>query len=245
MKIRFAFIIALVSVASASAQINPPPPQISLTGSAEVKVAPDEIRLNVAVETRSETLDPARVENDEKIAAALSFLKQTGVPDKDVKTDFISVQPDYDNNRSRVKPVAYIVRKGIEVRLTNIVSFQSVLTGLLTNGINVVDGVDFRTTQLRKYRDQARAMAIRAAKEKAEALTSELGVKLGQPSNISVYDNSIYPRYGGGGGFGGYNNFAQNVSSAASPSSSDDASDTFAAGQISVAATVNVSFLIK
>ena len=67
----FTFLLATVS--SGFAQYNPPP-QISVTGSAEVKVAPDEIRLNVAVETRSETLEPARVENDEKVAAAAQLV---------------------------------------------------------------------------------------------------------------------------------------------------------------------------
>ena len=37
----------------------PPPPQITVSGSAEVKVAPDEIHLSVGVETRSDKLDDA------------------------------------------------------------------------------------------------------------------------------------------------------------------------------------------
>lgn len=242
MRIQFTSVIVLLSL-TASAQLNQPP-QISVTGSAEVKVAPDEIRLNVAVETRAETLEPARVENDGKMVTALAFLKQCNLSDEDVKTDFISVQPDYNDSQSHVRPVAYIVHKSIEIRLTKIADFQTVLTGLLTNGVNIVDGIDFRTTQLRKFRDQARAMAVRAAKEKAEALTSELGAKLGKPCNISIYDNS------GGGGwnrnpvFNGYNNVVQNVASASAPSS-DEGGDAFAAGQISISATVNVSFLIE
>ncbi len=244
MKTKLTFIILLASLTAALAQYQQPPPQISVSGSAEVKVAPDEIHLNVAVETRSETLEPARVENDDKIAAALAFLKQSGVPEKDVKTDFISVQPDYNYNQSHVKPVAYIVRKSIEIRLTRISDFQSVLTGLLTNGVNIVDGIDFRTTELRKYRDEARAMAIRAAKEKAKALTSELDVKLGKPINISANDGAVW------GGwyqnrFNGYNAVQnQNVSLNGTPAA-DDGSDAFAAGQISVSANVNVSFLLE
>jgi len=220
-----------------------PKPQVSVAGSAEVKVAPDEVRLRVAVETRAETLDPARIENDQKIAAALAFLKQNGISDKDMKTDFINIQPDYNYSSSRVKPVAYIVRKSIEVRLSKVSEFQSVLTGLLTNGVNVVDGVDFRTTELRKYRDQARAMAIRAAKEKAKALVSELDAKLGKPINVSAYEHS-----GWGGWYqNGFNGYAQMQNAQVSvngAAASDEGSDAFAAGQISVSATVNVSFLI-
>jgi uncharacterized protein len=246
MKIKSTFIILLASLTAAFAQYQPPPPQINVSGPAEIKVVPDEIRLRVAVESRNAALGEARLDNDTKIAAALAFLKQTGLPDKDVKTDFISVQPDYDRNASRVTPVAYIIRKSIEIRLTNTVAFQAVVTGLLTNGVNVIDNVDFRTTQLRAHRDQARLLAVRAAKEKAKALTDELGVKLGRPYNVNATDNSIY--LGGSSHFlnssMGENNFVQNVSSSGG-GASDNASDAFAAGQISVTATVNVSFLIE
>jgi uncharacterized protein YggE len=164
-----------------------------------------------------------------------------------VKTDFISVQPDYDRDRSRVTPVAYIIRKSIEVRLTNTVAFQTVVTGLLTNGVNVIDNVDFRTTQLRQHRDEARLLAVRAAKEKAKALTDELGVKLGRPYNVNAADNSSY--LGSSGRYFnsnvGANNFVQNVSVSGGSGTSDNASDAFAVGQISVTATVNVSFLIE
>src|SRR5208282_5170374 len=84
-------------------------PQISVSGSAEVKVAPDEVRLSVGVETRDADLNIAKSQHDERIASALKFLKASGVPDKDVQTDFISVSPEYDYNSSRIKPVVYIV----------------------------------------------------------------------------------------------------------------------------------------
>jgi uncharacterized protein YggE len=239
------------STTTLSAQSQNPLPQISLSGSAEVKVAPDEIILNVAVESRATTLEPARRENDLKIAAALAFLRANKIKDKDLKTDYISVQPQYNtrdhNNDSYVIPVGYIVRKNLEVRLTDIGNFQNVLTGLLTNGVNYVNGVDFRTTQLRKFRDQARSMAVRAAREKAQAMTSELGAKLGKVYSITAYDNGgVYSSSFSGRFNGGFNNYVQN-SSAVSPSGgvSDSSEETFAVGLISVSATVNVSFLIE
>ena len=242
-------VLSLAAVIPAQGQAVPPP-QISLSGSAEVKVAPDEIMLNVAVETRAATLDPARLENDQKVAAVLAFLKQCKIPDKDVQTDFINIQPDYSysngSSESHVKPLAYIVRKNLEIRLTEVARFQNVLTGLLTNGVNYVNGIDFRTTQLRKFRDEARGMAIRAAKEKAKALTAELGAKLGKVTSINAADsNGYYGNYWGmNRGFNAINNAVQNVAAIAG-GAPDNADDHFATGQISVSATVNVSFLIE
>src|SRR5258708_4836973 len=68
-------------------------PQINVTGSAEVKVQPDEVDLTVGVESRHETLEGAKKQNDERIAAAFSFLKLNGIKDKDLMTDYISIEP--------------------------------------------------------------------------------------------------------------------------------------------------------
>jgi uncharacterized protein YggE len=226
-------------------QMAAQPPQISVSGSAEVKVAPDEIYLRVGVETRHENIQDAKRQNDERISRALGFLKSSGVKEKDVQTDFISIEPTYDNKVSWTKAVTYVVRKSIEIKITRIDSFEGILTGLLTNGVNNVHGVEFRTSQLRKYRDEARAMAIRAAKEKADALASELGVKRGKVYSINANDYGGWWSSGSGywgGRYGGamYQNAVQN---AGGPS--EMAEGTLSIGQISVSASVSVSFLIE
>ena len=239
--------IALVTFPLTRAHSQDPgqPRLISVSGSAEVKVAPDEVRLSVGVETRHEKLDDARKENDERISKALGFLKSSGVKEKDVQTDFISVEPNYDSNVSRTKPVTYVVRKSIEIKLTKIDSFEGLLTGLLTNGVNNVHGIDFRTSQMRKHRDAARAMAIRAAKEKADALASELGVKRGKVQNISANEWGGWWSGSGGywGGRGGGGMFQNAVQNAGGPAETTDG--TLSIGQISVSASVNVTFLIE
>lgn len=221
-----------------------PPPLISVSGSAEIKVAPDEIYLRVGVETRHEKLADAKNENDERVSKALSFLKGCDLKAKDVQTDFISVEPIYDNN-SWTKPVIYIVRKSIEVKLTKIDTFEGLLTGLLTNGVSNVHGIEFRTSQLRKHRDAARTMAIRAAKEKANALATELGVKPGKVHSINANDwggwSSSSTSYWGGRHGGGYQNVVQNTGGG----SSEVGDGTLSIGQISVSASVNVAFLIE
>lgn len=247
MKTRLILAIALIALPLAPAFAEP---QINVSGSAEVKVAPDEIRLSVGVETRDENLDVARRQNDERVSSALAFLKGSGVKDKDVQTDFISVEPDYNYNSSHVKPVAYIVRKSIEIRVTAITNFEGIVTGLLTNGVNYVHGIDFRTSQLRKYRDQARELAIKAAREKADAMASALGVKRGKVSNISVNDWSggwggYGGRWGAQWGFNGQVNNVQNLGTLSDVAGADTTGETFSAGEISVSATVNVSFLIE
>jgi len=242
-----AFIV--LSFSAAHAQFQQPPPQVSVSGAAEVKVAPDEVDISAGVETRDAQLDVATHQNDERVASALAFLKQAGVPDKDVQTDSIEVQPNYYNNGvEQIEPRFYEVRKSIQVKLTTVTNLEKIVTGLLNHGVNNLNSVDFRTAELRKYRDQARAMAVKAAKEKATALCTELDVKCGKPVSINAQEYGGYfgwpgNRWGGHGG-GMYMNGVQNAVQN-NGGGSDFPGETMSLGQISVSATVNVSFLIE
>jgi len=86
-------------------------------------------------------------------------------------------------------------------------------------------------------------LAIRAAKEKADALTSELGVRRGEAQTISESYSGGWWR--SGAGWGGRNGqLMQNVVQNAGGASGDDGA-TLAVGQISVNASVDVTFAIE
>lgn len=219
------------------------PPQISVSGSAEVKVEPDEIYLRLGVETRDASLDVAKKQNDERVARALAFLKSKDVPGKNVQTDFVTIDQTYDENYSRTRVAVYVVRKSIEVKLTDIKSFESILAGLLNSGVNNVHGMEFRTSELRKHRDAARAMAVRAAREKADDLAAELGVKRGRVYSVSAHDGGGWWSSGSGWGARYSGAMHQNAMlEAGGPGETGES--TLSLGQISVSASVQVSFLI-
>jgi uncharacterized protein YggE len=222
--------------------LTPAVAQINVTGSAEVKVAPDEIYISAGVETRDKVLEEAKRQNDQRMVNVLAFLKASGVAEKDVQTDFIGIDPSYESDYSRTKPVVYIVRKSLQIKLTTITNYEAILTGLLNNGVNTLHGVDFRTSKLRAYRDQARNLAVKAAQEKADALAEASGVKRGKVSSITAneWGGSWYGNYWGARGGGQFQNAAQNMGSSA-----DGAGETLSLGQISVSATVNVTFVIE
>jgi uncharacterized protein len=244
-RLPFPMVLATLTLVQAFAQSPAQPPLITVSGSAEVKVAPNEVYLRVGVETRHQNLADAKQQNDERVSRALAFLKANEVPGQDVQTDFVSIEPTYDADLSRTRPVTYVVRKSIEVKLSKVDAFEGLLSGLLTNGVNVVHGIEFRTSELRKHRDTCRAMAIRAAREKADAMASELGVKRGKVYSINATDSGGWWSPSGsywGGRYGG--GMAQNVvQNLGGPSEAEDG--TLAIGQISVSASVNVAFLIE
>jgi len=241
-------ILALAfSLTAVSAQ-DGQPPQITVSGTAEVLVAPDEAIIHVGVEIRNENLDQVRHLHDDRMKSALTFLKSSGVPDKNVQTDFINLTTDSTSSDSwKTKTIAYVARTSIEVKLTNVTNLEKILSGLLNSGVDRINYVEFRTSQLRKYRDQARGMAIQAAKEKADALCADLGVKRGKPLNINASESggwlNPYGSYWGARNYGMASNAQVSVQD--TEGTSDSTNDTLSVGQISVSATVNVSFALQ
>ena len=233
----------LVGTAQGQVATPAPMPTISVSGTAEIRVPPDEVNLRLAVETRDPKLDVAVKQNETSTAAVLKFLRDAGIADKDVQTDYLEINPIYNSDRHVQHMIEYYqVRRSLGVRLRKVGQFDEVMAGVLHSGVNSVMGIDFRTTELRKHRDSARQQAIRAAKEKAVALSEELGVKVGKAQTINEQTGGGWWGWSGGRGYNPYANFQSQVVSQAP---AGDGEGNLAVGMISVTATVNVTFALE
>jgi uncharacterized protein YggE len=217
--------------------------RITVNGAAQVMVVPDEVVLTLGVETWDKELAKARQVNDEIVKQVFEVTDDMGIEAKYVQTDYISIEPRYQDSYTQKDFIGYFVRKNIVITLKDLDKFEELYGRTLEAGVNYVHGVDFRTTELRKYRDQARALAIQAAQEKAIALASELDQEVGEPTMIQEnYDHwwSGYSSWWGSFGSGAYQNVVQNSGQAQTESEG-----TLAPGQISVTANVTVEFALK
>jgi len=223
------------------------PRSISVTGAAEVRVTPSQVNIIFGVETLNKVLSAATNENDTRVQAVVRSIQRLGVATKDIQTDFVQVEPRYDDLSTGTVLRHYTVRKTVAVTLNDVSKFEQCLSGALQAGASHVIGVQFLTTDLRRYRDEARARAIRAAREKADALAAELNARVGKVVTIQEYGGSAPwhsynnawsgVRYGGSG--------VNQVSVQASGASGELVGQAVALGQIGITASVNVSFELE
>ena len=213
---------------------------IATTGDAEVKVAPDQVVLILGVETWDKDIQVSKKQNDDRVQKVIVMAENQGVDPKNIQTDQIHVEPRYhDYTYADADFIGYFIDKTIVITLQDISKFEAVYTAALRAGANHVYAIQFQTTELRKYRDQARALAIQAAQEKAGALAGTLGQKIGEAQSIQENYSGWNAWYATpwGSSTSMSQNVVQNVSSGAV---SQDG--TFAPGQISVTARVSVTF---
>ena len=204
-----------------------PPKIVKTTGNAEIKVTPDEAVLSVGVERQSVKARNAKkavADTSRKIIAALKTL---GVEDKDIQTAYLYLQPMIDY-RNKVRITNFTAEQSLSVKLRDIAKLDDVMDAVVSAGANSIGGIDYQSSEIRKYKDQARDEAVKAAREKAEALAKGLGNQIGK--TYSIEDGEQMEGYSYFGGL-----------AAPSPVLVEKTRST-APGQLTVKASVTVSF---
>jgi uncharacterized protein len=236
MRFVFSFLLVLFYSTGITAQTVSPTqtPLITVTGSAEVKVAPDEAVFQLEVETRDKDLRRAKQLNDEKLKALLDAVKSIIADQRMVQAGYVSISPEYDFTKDdRRIFLGYKINRDVSLVLRDLTKFDELLGEIVKAGITKVEDVQLRTTQLRQHKDQARALAVKAAQEKAAAMAKEIGQSIGKAVNITELSESNFQSQA-----------LRNTTTMVSGSPSD-ADSLFQPGLISVKANVMVSFELK
>jgi uncharacterized protein YggE len=157
-----------------------------VSADAEIYVKPNRVRLTLGVSERSKDLRAAKERMSETLQKAIAFCKTNGVQDKHIQTSYLSIYPDYRYDDDKAKSLLrhYALTQSFTITLEDPDKYETILYSLLGMGINNVQNVSFTTSELRKYRDEARLAAVQAAQEKAKLLTEAAGLKLGKVVNI-------------------------------------------------------------
>jgi len=246
MRLHLVLLALLVSTQPVFGQIPPNSSStLNVTGDAAVNVAPDRVRLFVGVESRNKNLLMAKAENDAGVKKVIEAVRALNVLPGDIQTDYIQVDMSYDSNIGTIVNY-YSVTKDVQILLRNVQQFEELLSSVLLAGVNHIYDIEFSTSELRKHRDAARALAVKAALEKANDLAAAAGLKVvGTPVAVSAYG------YGGGASYGrlhrgGYGQMSQNVLQNAGPGGDGIGADgTVALGTIRVTASVSMSFQLQ
>lgn len=180
----------------------------SVTGEGKVEAKPDSATVRLGVSSTGTTAQQAKSKMNEVINKVTEAIKELGVEEKNIKTENFNVYPDYDNIRTlpaetmiapvppkdpNSKATSYSGNTNIEVTVNNAELANKVVDVASANGANQIGGVDFQVKDKEAALNQAREMAVKDAKKKAEDAARIAGFKLGKVINYSEGQNGVYP----------------------------------------------------
>jgi len=194
----FAVVTATWLAAPALAQTTPPP-AISVTGEANVSVAPDQAQIDGGVTSDAKTAREASDANNAAMGKVLLALKGAGIEEKDYQTSRLSLQPQFAANYKPSERASGIVSfrasNRVTVKIRDVTKVANVIDVLVGAGANEIGGINFTVTQASKHLDEAREKAIADARRKAEIYAKAAGVTLGEPISISEETGSPGPLF--------------------------------------------------
>jgi uncharacterized protein len=196
------WISALVLAASAVAGVgaprlihadagDPAPGTLSVLGTGSVTTIPDTARVSAGVTTQAPNASDAIGANADAMSKVIAALKRSGVASKDLQTEFVSVNPRYDDNGQAI--VGYSASNSVSAVVRELSKVGDVIDAAVAAGANNVNGPSLaRDDQDKLYRDALEA-AVANARQKATALADAAGVALGKIRSLSESPQSVGP----------------------------------------------------
>jgi len=181
---------------------NQPVNIISVDGKGDVLATADIASLTINISKDGVTAKEAQTLLNESITKTLTYLKDQKIEEKDIKSEYGGLSPKYSYEKcytyvcpTNSKIIGYTATQSITVKVRDVDSANTVRTGLADLGITDINGPTFSIDNEDSFKEQARSKAISQAKEKAEVLAKDLGVKLGKVVNFSENNGTSYPMY--------------------------------------------------
>jgi uncharacterized protein YggE len=220
-------ILALAFMTIAGAQETKQIPQINVSGEGKVKAVPDQAFISVSVDTKGNNATDVKKQNDAVVEKVIQAIKKSKLPKEDVQTQRISLNPQYDYDK---KKYTYNATQTIQILLKDLSQYDGLMEELVNAGINRITNVEFRSSKMDQLKSDARKLAMKDAKGKAEDYVSVLGQKVGNALTIS--DNTQV-----------FNPQPMYMKAMANGDASEQ-KETLAIGEIDITANVNVSFIL-
>lgn len=177
---------------------------IDVAGEGEVLAKPDIGNFSFSVRAEGEDAAVAQERSAEAINAILAYLKDNGVEEKDIKTQYYNLNPKYRYEERICVSIGYCppgervidgyeVTQSVSVKVRNLDDAGKLISGVGDLGATNISGLNFTIDDTDVLEQEAREAAIADAKEKAERLAADLGMKVGDI--VAFYDDhgGYYP----------------------------------------------------
>lgn len=221
--------LALALITSVSLAYSQEKPLVHVNGEHTIMVTPDEAEVNFTVLTNHKNLQEAKKINDAIMAKAIAYLKSQKIAEKDIRTTRVSLNPYNEYEKEKLVPM-FRASQSVSFQVTDLDKIAVLLSGLVDQGVNNIQNVEFKSSRMPQLQNEARSKAVADARQKAAILAEAAGVKLGAP--FVIHDNTVS------------NTNPRPMAMYKLEASMADSESPIANGEIEVTSRVNISFLL-
>jgi len=160
---------------------------ISVSGEGSVATSPDRAILRLGVESRGENAAEALALNAQAMEAVVNVLKGESIAEADMATSSFSVWEEraYDpETKAPAEHGTYRATNGLRVTVKDLSSVGKLIDLAAKAGANQFQGISFQLKDGEGSKRQARVLAMKDARARAQELAAAEGLKLGEVLSI-------------------------------------------------------------
>ncbi|MEE2024995.1 SIMPL domain-containing protein [Alkalimonas mucilaginosa] len=200
--------LLFASLMATATHASPVPdfPFVTVTGTAQMEVAPDSARITLVIRSNAETADAATSAVYQQGRSLLSYLQSKGVDLADIEAAQINKEATYQDYSSRVI-TGYAATQPVFIQLRSIEHYIDIMDHLFKQpNIFSIQG-QFETSQKEQLEQELMAKAGADARQRAERLANAQGAGIHSVFAISEGSRSwgnLSSDFGFGAGSGVY-----------------------------------------
>jgi uncharacterized protein YggE len=173
-------LLALAAVSPAAAADAPP------GAYGEAKAVPDRATLSLNVTAEAASAAEALGQNRAQTAAVLDALRKAGVPDKDIRTAGLSLQPQYTYRQNEAPLLrGYEAANELTVTVDDLGRLGRVIDTAVTAGGARINAVSLGLRDRQSAEDGARLAAVKALEAKAKLYAQATGRRIERLESLS------------------------------------------------------------
>lgn len=154
-------------------------PIIELSATEDVKVAPDLAILTTGVQTKALTASEAMQRNAQSMSAVIAQIKAAGVAAKDIQTNRVSLDRDYeyDQKLSRNVFIGYVATNNVTVTMRDLSLIGRVIDTATNAGATDISGPSFQLENAARATYDARQLAMKSLDKQAAQYAAWAGFR--------------------------------------------------------------------
>jgi uncharacterized protein YggE len=174
---------------------------LDVVGTSKTFVQPDKAEIYLSLETENESALSSQQRNAEIIADVRKAVMGEGLSADQIETSGYSVYPIrvWSEKEGKYQLLGYRTVHNLKLKATNISNVGRVIDAAVSAGANNVENIVFTLSDQRyeELKSQVLLNATSNAKAKAEAIATQMGIKLAGVYHVSEGYVSIVPIYKG------------------------------------------------
>ncbi|GLS89589.1 hypothetical protein GCM10007916_06560 [Psychromonas marina] len=186
------FTLSLFSF-STLANAFPDDPYVVVTGNASLEVKADQVIIEFQPSAVNKSGELAKQQVDQKIAVALTNLKQAGFDINLVESISQSTRPEYEYQKNKRVLLGVKVTHQLRYRLTEIDQTNKFLDALLNAQVEAISPLRYGLQDTQQWQALVRKAAVLDSKQKAGDLAQLYDAKLGKIYSVNYQSNHPQP----------------------------------------------------